>query len=148
MVRMINRIATLALFVIKLAMLSLVLAPMCHAQDTAGIGCQSAKAAVERYDARRPDSTYWQTVEVLYGGVENIMGCTLFVCDGTNKLKPRHDWVDDEIRIIVESGDTFRNRICRNCLRHERQVERVYAPPVPHAKTSEYDSLLKVLEKR
>lgn len=81
------------------------------------------------------DSTYWETVEVM--------------CEGsciTKDTTYTHDWVYGE-----EYGahqhcfiDLFCNRICRNCLRHEKQVGRIWAPP---QKISEYDSLLKVLEK-
>ena len=141
--------------------------PSCKGQELAGHYSEAARAAC------RPDSTYWQTVEVLNKGnltderTLDFRCCVPVPCPDNNPtccvahFKTVHSWVYGEkyvdsmplgaIKVLgrdpYEHGEyrlmESRNRICRNCLRHEKQVERVYVPP---AKTSEYDSLLKVLE--
>ena len=145
--------------------------PSCKGQELAGHYSEAARAAC------RPDSTYWQTVEVLNKGnltderTLDFRCCVPVPCPDNNPtccvahFKTVHSWVygeeydsttwtpvpqyfeDLKMYYAPEIGTTktYRNRICRNCLRHERQVERVYVLPV---KTSEYDSLLNLLEKR
>jgi hypothetical protein len=107
----------------------------------------------------RPDSVYWETVEVLYEGksVEQYFPyekapdevfMIVPVCNGPTS----HDWrYGDEYLYRPESTYEYvqydrvahRNRICRNCLRHEKQIKRIWTPP---PQVSEYDSLLNILK--
>lgn len=95
------------------------------------------------------DSTYWIVQDTLNEGIDHWW---LICSDGhswcygeeySNKVIDRGNGLV-EVLDFYGSGDIYRERICRRCLRHEKQIKKTWTPP---PKLSEFDSLKAVIEK-